>query len=463
MRLKIAVSLWAAVFLAFVAIASCKNCIAGKRKAGLKRRIVMLVKLVDKILCDDGDLYSDCFARKTSGKEDVGDSERTKTKESEAKIDLLPEYHDNCSSQGVENKYLNCWIRSIDFNEKFTHKGINVDLCTHATLIHFFRLGNDSSLQMQENVEKRFENFQPLVKMFQTKNKPVILAVGLDEDGLPPGKFSAIASKEGSRSLFVNSVMQVIEKYNLDGLLLNWQYPVFWEDNILGKSSAYDGINYVHLMRIFSEKLKSKKRILQGYSTANLAFSMFFDFKKLNSLVDHWFLPFFHFEGPTSTTTAISSPYNRAESMVSKHMGIISPDKLLLGIPTFYKPVVVDPKAKGIRLGTPLKNLPTNQRLSTFRSLCEEAAKGGMTVVHNENNVVNSYAFVKNDWVSYDSSIVAINKVRMVLDNNLAGVFVPFITVDDYDGKACNCGNFHILRSIKNALMGSVCVVKTCP
>ncbi|CAB3361431.1 Hypothetical predicted protein [Cloeon dipterum] len=321
----------------------------------------------------------------------------------------------SCDNCVVGERKLNL-RKGIDKLNKLVNKylcddaDINVDLCTHATLLHFFRfVGNDSDLQIQEN---RFENFQPLVKVFKSKCKPVILAVGLDPDGLSAARFSAIASKEESRNVFVNLVIQVIENFNLDGLLLNWQYPVFWENNLIGKRSPYDGVNYVQLAENLSKKLKAKNKILQGFSTNDAAFYMYFDFKKLDRFIDYWLLPAYHFEGPWSVMTAISSSYLRADLMLLNHLKILPPEKILLGIPTHYLPVVVDSTVKKIRLSSRLKaSFTPNQQLSTFRQLCEQAAKGGLTVVHNESSTVNSYAFLKNDFVSFESSISAVNKV----------------------------------------------------
>jgi len=47
--------------------------------------------------------------------------------------------------------------------------------------------------------------------------------------------------------------------------------------------------------------------------------------------------------------------------------------------------------------------------------LCEEAAKGGVTVVHNETGKLNSYAFKDSDWVSYDSATEIKQKVGLYL------------------------------------------------
>jgi len=47
--------------------------------------------------------------------------------------------------------------------------------------------------------------------------------------------------------------------------------------------------------------------------------------------------------------------------------------------------------------------------------LCEEAAKGGVTVVHNETGKINTYAFKGADWVSYDSSTVLKAKVDIYI------------------------------------------------
>jgi len=115
--------------------------------------------------------------------------------------------------------------------------------------------------------------------------------------------------------------------------------------------------------------------------------------------------------------------------------------------------------------------------------LCETAAKGGVTVVHNETGIINTYAFKGRDWVSYDSSTVIKAKVRLsffhstkyptskfffqmdfLMEQNLAGAFFMYLSDDDFDGRACKCGKFHLLRTMNEALRGDgSCAPPLCP
>jgi len=104
-------------------------------------------------------------------------------------------------------------------------------------------------------------------------------------------------------------------------------------------------------------------------------------------------------------------------------------EKIVIGISALFLPVVVIEK-KNNKLNSPLNSKnPISKRFNNFKGvsfylnisnlcqvflsmqLCEEAAKGGVTVVHNETGKVNSYAFKDADWVSYDSSVGVKTKV----------------------------------------------------
>jgi len=65
-------------------------------------------------------------------------------------------------------------------------------------------------------------DFEYLVKLFSSKKVTVILSVGW-EDGFSPDKYSKMARKEEDRKIFVASVMDIINEYNLDGFLIYWE------------------------------------------------------------------------------------------------------------------------------------------------------------------------------------------------------------------------------------------------
>lgn len=45
-----------------------------------------------------------------------------------------------------------------------------------------------------------------------------------------------------------------------------------------------------------------------------------------------------------------------------------------------------------------------------------------------------------------------------------AGVYFEFMPFDDFDGKACNCGKYPLLRTINEELRGEKkCKIPACP
>jgi len=67
-------------------------------------------------------------------------------------------------------------------------------------------------------------------------------------------------------------------------------------------------------------------------------------------------------------------------------------------------------------------NIKEYSALSQKFQLCEAAAKGGITVVHNETGKINTYAFKGKDWLSYDSSVVIKRKVCLYVQSPLVRV-----------------------------------------
>jgi len=54
--------------------------------------------------------------------------------------------------------------------------------------------------------------------------------------------------------------------------------------------------------------------------------------------------------------------------------------------------------------------------------------------------------------------------MELVKEYNIAGAFLAFLVDDDFDGKACNCGKFHMLRTMNEVLRGDgSCNPPVCP
>lgn len=91
-----------------------------------------------------------------------------------------------------------------------------------------------------------------LVTAAHAKNVKVGVAVGGWNDG-NTGPFEAMAANPTSRAAFVKNVIDMCDKYSLDGIDMDWEYP---------KASSV--VSYTAMMKELSAALKAKNRFLSA-------------------------------------------------------------------------------------------------------------------------------------------------------------------------------------------------------
>ncbi|TWP54208.1 glycoside hydrolase family 18 [Lentzea tibetensis] len=92
---------------------------------------------------------------------------------------------------------------------------------------------------------------QQLVSLGHNNGVKVSLAIGGWNDG-NDSAFEALAGNANSRTTFVNSVVNVINQYNLDGVDIDWEYP----------DPGASGNNYSALMQQLSNAMHSRGKLL---------------------------------------------------------------------------------------------------------------------------------------------------------------------------------------------------------
>jgi GH18 family chitinase len=90
-----------------------------------------------------------------------------------------------------------------------------------------------------------------LVTLGHNNGVKVALAIGGWNDG-NDSAFESLAGNAGSRTTFVNSVMGVVNQYNLDGVDIDWEYP----------DPGQSGNNYTALMQQLSTALHNSGKLL---------------------------------------------------------------------------------------------------------------------------------------------------------------------------------------------------------
>ncbi|BCB76074.1 hypothetical protein GCM10022251_56500 [Phytohabitans flavus] len=139
----------------------------------------------------------------------------------------------------------------------------NVNSIQYGKLTHInysFALPNaNGTIQPVENIPK----LQQLVSLGHANNVKVLIAVGGWNDG-NDSAFETFAASAGGRTTFVNTMVNFVTQYNLDGVDIDWEYP----------DPGTSGNNFTALMQQLSTAMHSRGKLLtaavvSGGSTAN--------------------------------------------------------------------------------------------------------------------------------------------------------------------------------------------------
>jgi chitinase len=127
----------------------------------------------------------------------------------------------------------------------------NVNTIQYNKLTHinyaFVLPNNDGSLRAVENPSK----LSSLVSQAHANNVKVSIAVGGWNDG-NDSAFEALAANSGSRTAFVNNLVNFVNQYNLDGVDMDWEYP----------DPGASANNYTALMTQLGSALHSRGKLL---------------------------------------------------------------------------------------------------------------------------------------------------------------------------------------------------------
>lgn len=105
----------------------------------------------------------------------------------------------------------------------------------------------------------------------------------------------------------------------------------------------------------------------------------------------------------------------------------------------------LDAPVSGPGLAGPIANIPGSL---AFYEIC---AKDGWTVVHDQDGKVGTYAYKKNQWISYDDVANVRAKAEYIRKMNLGGGLVKTLDLDDFRG-VCGCGKYPILTALNHGL-----------
>lgn len=177
------------------------------------------------------------------------------------------------------------------------------------------------------------------------------LRINISIGGWGAEGFSDAASNEKKRSVFVQSTLKLIKEMDLNGVDIDWEFPVGpdWGQPI--KSSPKDKENYVYLLEDLKkaldceEKLTGKQFILTTAIPSNMWFIEKNDVKAVSRICDYINLMCYDYYGDWTDTTGFNAslftnPYDpvgwSSDTCFKLYIKKgIPAEKIVLGVPTY--------------------------------------------------------------------------------------------------------------------------------
>ncbi|KAB7504487.1 putative chitinase 3 [Armadillidium nasatum] len=318
----------------------------------------------------------------------------------------------------------------------FDIKDIDPFACTH--IIYAFagiHKENFTIMSLDEDRDVLQGAYKALVALkARNHDLKILIAVGGYEEG--GRKYSEMVSTKETRKRFIESVVTFIEEHAFDGLDLNWEYPGAADRG--GKQSDRENLALL---------LEELYPIFKGKSlTLTLA-------APIDKVADH------------------HAPLEKRKTDIYIHKGLNLKEGVQLfldqGAPTYKLVVGVPFYGRTFTLENPKENTPGSKIVNVgkegrftrqkgylaYYEICMEQRNGGWDISRDEAG--GTYMVKGDQWVGYDDEDYIEKKVDYIKYENLGGVMLWSMDLDDYLGL---CGTRWPLLS---ALRASLHIPKT--
>lgn len=327
----------------------------------------------------------------------------------------------------------------------FSPRKIDAEKLTHINYA-FANIGSDLKITLgfPDIDEKNIKQLKSLKKV--NPGLKILISVG---GWSWSGSFSDVALTEESRTIFADSCVDFIVKYKLDGIDIDWEYPVSggFPNNI---RRTEDKQNFTLLMKRLREKLDARGKIDGKYyiltfaGAIDISYLKNIEVKKLSHYVDYVNVMTYDIHGFMDQYTDFNAPLfiNDDEAPQDKwsvDSGIhawlkagLQKDKIIMGIP-FYGHLYEDVPNINHGLYQPFTKL--NQISYADLVECNINAPGFKRYFHTESKV--PWLFNGTTFISYDDEKSIKIKADYINKKELGGAMIWELG-QDYNNELLN-------------------------
>ncbi|ENN70443.1 hypothetical protein YQE_12947, partial [Dendroctonus ponderosae] len=300
--------------------------------------------------------------------------------------------------------YFTNWAWYRQGRGKYVPADIDPDLCTHV-VYGFAVLNGDELVIKPHDSWADFDNkFYEKVTALKAKGIKVLIAIGGWNDSAGD-KYSRLVNNSSARRRFVAHVVNFIEANNFDGLDLDWEYPKCWQVDC-NKGPATDKPAFAELVKELHAAFEPKGWLLSAaVSPSKRVIDDGYDVPILSKYL--------------SWIAVMTYDYHGQWDKITGHVA-----------PMYTHPEDID---------------------ATFNAICTNIQKKGWKIVRDRQGRIGPYAYLRDQWVSFDDIGMIRHKSEYIKAMGLGGGMIWALDLDDFRNE-CGCEEYPLLRTINRVL-----------
>lgn len=328
---------------------------------------------------------------------------------------------------------------------------LNADEVAAEKLSHInYAFANIKDGQIIEGFQNDAENFSVLNSLKdKNPNLKILISVG---GWTWSGNFSDMALTQESRALFIKSAVEFIERYHLDGLDLDWEYP-----GLPGNNNTYraeDRENFVALLKESRQALDAagngKHYLLTIAAGASQSFIDANDMGEAAKYLDFVNLMTYDYAGEWGNITGHHANLYSSEYTISKNSADASVklfanagvpmEKIVLGAAFYGRGWKEVPPGEYNGLGQPGKG-PIGRRLNYTNIVTDILTEEDIREYWDETARA-PYIYNSSDsiFITYENPRSILEKCQYVNEHNMKGIMF-WQYVGDHEGELLDALN----------------------
>ncbi|KAF7551416.1 hypothetical protein G7Z17_g5035 [Cylindrodendrum hubeiense] len=310
--------------------------------------------------------------------------------------------------------------------------------------------GNDDTRDMMTRIRA--------LRIVQSDIK-IWIALGgwaFNDPGPTQSTFSELAASAVHTQTFIDSLIQMMNKYEFDGVDIDWEYPVAKDRH--GKEEDYK--NAVKFMKKLRSSMDKLNKGVSMALPASYWYLQNFDVKKLESTVDWFNLMSYDMHGSWDIDNKFTGPWaNSHTNLTEIQLGLdllwrnnISPSKVTMGM-SFYSRTFTLTDSKCNKPGCSVSSAGNAGRCSDTAGVLlhpeiqEIVKKKGISPVFDRKAAVKTVSW-DNQWTSFDDIATWRLKANLARSQCIESFMIWALSHDDASATNAKALNSALGRKI---------------